>query len=237
MSEEFALPFDADRAGIAYIDDMLNPYPMRLETGISRLKSGALVVAIRTDLHGCKGRMLDWWFKQFDSNQHLSWWHPLDHVEYRGWDQHWQKGKNYVGATVRAVEALGDILPVPAIIKFHKPSELFAPDLYQKALENGHVSTAVYGCIGFGDNVTIDENGDPKDGLMVHVVRDTSYGAVLRSRFIFGQNACSIVQEQPDGIGFGLLMHCYTEFSYLSKLLPSLYWGDKDNHQDVPQLW
>ncbi|CAO3404469.1 DAPG hydrolase family protein [Azospirillum palustre] len=228
---------DAARAGIAYIDDLLNPAPVRLETGISRLESGALVVAVRTDLHGCKGRMLDWWFKQFDTTRHLHWWHPLDHVEHRGWDRHWRKGETYIGATIRAVEALGDIPPVSAVIKFHDPAELFAPDAYRLAMADGQVSAAVYARIGFGDDVALDADGDPLDGQMVHVARDTSYGAVLRSRFILGQTAKAAGHEQPDAIGFGLLQHCYTEFSYLAKLLPSLYWGDRANRGEVPLLW
>lgn len=228
---------DAARAGIAYIDDLLNPAPLRLETGISRLESGALVVAVRTDLHGCKGRMLDWWFKQFDTTRHLHWWHPLDHVEHRGWDRHWRKGENYIGATIRAVEALGDIPPVSAVIKFHDPAELFGADAYRLAAAGGQVSAAVYARIGFGDDVALDADGDPMDGQMVHVARDTSYGAVLRSRFILGQTAKAAGHELPDAIGFGLLQHCYTEFSYLAKLLPSLYWGDRANRGDVPLLW
>jgi len=228
---------DAARAGIAYIDDLLDPAPVRLETGISRLESGALVVAVRTDLHGCKGRMLDWWFKQFDTTRHLHWWHPLDHVEHCGWDRHWRKGENYIGATIRAVEALGDIPPVSAVIKFHDPADLFAPDAYRLALMGGQVSAAVYARIGFGDDVALDADGDPLDGQMVHVARDTSYGAVLRSRFILGQTGKAAGHELPDAIGFGLLQHCYTEFSYLAKLLPSLYWGDRANRGDVPLLW
>ncbi|MBP2310668.1 hydrolase [Azospirillum melinis] len=228
---------DAARAGITHIDDLLNPAPVRLETGISRLESGALVVAVRTDLHGCKGRMLDWWFKQFDTTRHLHWWHPLDHVEHRGWDRHWRKGENYIGATIRAVEALGDIPPVSAVIKFHDPAELFAPEAYRMAVAGGRVSAAVYARIGFGDDVALDADGDPLDGQMVHVARDTSYGAVLRSRFILGQTGKAAGHELPDAIGFGLLQHCYTEFSYLAKLLPSLYWGDRANRGDVPLLW
>ncbi|MFD2232373.1 DAPG hydrolase family protein [Phaeospirillum tilakii] len=222
---------------MAYIDDLLDPAPLRLETGLSRLESGALVVAVRTDLHGCKGRMLDWWFKQFDTDQHLNWWHPLDHVAHHGWDQHWRKGKSYVGATIRAVEALGDIPPVPAIIKFHQPTEIFAEEAYRQAIANQDVSTVVYARIGFGAAVALDANGDPTDGQMVHVVRDTSYGAVLRSRFILGQNAGATGHPLPDAIGFGLLQHCHTEFRYLSKLLPSLYWGDQANRDEVPLLW
>ena len=72
------------------------------------------MVAVRTDLHGCKGRMLDWWFKFFETTQHIKWWHPHDHVEHRGWDSHWRRGESYVGASIHAVESLADIPPVAA---------------------------------------------------------------------------------------------------------------------------
>lgn len=228
---------DCSRAGVAYIDDLLMPKPLMLETGISRLENGALVVSVRTDLHGCKGRMLDWWFSEFDTTKHLNWWHPLDHVEHKGWDQHWKKGKSYVGATIRAVESLGEIPPVGAVIRFHEPTEIFEPEAYSKALKNGNVSSAVYARIGFGDDVVLNAAGDPTDGQMVHVTRDTSYGAVLRSRFILGQDTTVSGHKVPDAIGLGLLEHCYTEFTYLSKFLPSLYWGDAANRNEVPRYW
>jgi len=45
---------------------------------------------------------------------------------------------------------------------------------------------------------------------------------VLRSRFV---------------LGLGLLRHCYTEFSFLSRLLPSLYYGERANGEAVPLPW
>ena len=68
----------------AWLDhhDLLDPAPMHLETGIQRREDGTLLVAVRTDLHGCKGRMLDWWFTFFETTQHIRWWHPVDHVEH-----------------------------------------------------------------------------------------------------------------------------------------------------------
>lgn len=79
------------------------------ETGIQRREDGTLLVAVRTDLHGCKGRMLDWWFTFFETTQHIRWWHPVDHVEHRGWDAAWQRGRSYHGASIHAVESLADI--------------------------------------------------------------------------------------------------------------------------------
>lgn len=51
--------------GVNDINELLRPQPLRLEMGLTRSTDGLLTVAIRTDLHGCKGRMLDWWFTFF----------------------------------------------------------------------------------------------------------------------------------------------------------------------------
>ncbi|MEH0071127.1 hypothetical protein V6L77_13660 [Pannonibacter sp. Pt2-lr] len=93
------------------LDAMLVPAPLRIETGIERLTGDVLRVEVRTELANCNGKMLDWWFKEFDTTQHLLLWHPTDHVEHGGWNSQWQKAKNYVGATIRAVESLGIFLP------------------------------------------------------------------------------------------------------------------------------
>lgn len=74
---------------------LLDPSPMSLETGIKRLDDGSLLVAVRTDLHGCKGRMINWWFTFFETTQHIKWWHPVDHVEHRGWDANWKRGESF----------------------------------------------------------------------------------------------------------------------------------------------
>jgi hypothetical protein len=216
------------------LDAMLAPAPLRIESGIERLSSGVVRVSVRTDLPNCKGRMLDWWFKEFDTNQHLLMWHPVDHVEHRGWDAHWRKGQSYVGATIRAVESLGDIPPVPAVIRFHDPREAFSPGAYDAACDNGGASLAVIARIGFGDDVELDAAGDPLQGAMVHVVRDTPFGAVLRSCFLLGPTHGHVV---PDAVALGLLQHCSSEFGYLSRCLPSLYWADPANRADVPAMW
>ncbi|MEH0076987.1 hypothetical protein V6L76_17715 [Pannonibacter sp. Pt2] len=216
------------------LDAMLVPAPLRIETGIERLTGDVLRVEVRTELANCNGKMLDWWFKEFDTTQHLLLWHPTDHVEHGGWNSQWQKAKNYVGATIRAVESLGDIPPVAAVIRFHDPVEAFSSDAYAAALQSGNVSLAIAARIGFGHDVVLDPDGDPQQGVMVHVLRDTPFGAVLRSCFLLAP-----VDGRPvaDEIGLGLLQHCYSEFGYLSRCLPSLYWADPANREDVPPMW
>ncbi|ABC21484.1 conserved hypothetical protein [Rhodospirillum rubrum ATCC 11170] len=225
-----------DRFGMASqeMDALLVPHPLRIETGIERLSGDVLRVEVRTDLPNCKGRMLDWWFKEFDTTQHLLWWHPTDHVEHRGWSAQWRKGRSYVGATIRAVEALGAIPPVAAVIRFHDPRDAFSPGAYAAACQAGEVSLAIVARIGFGDDVALDAAGDPLQGAMVHVLRDTAFGAVLRSCFLLAPVEGKSVSDE---IGLGLLQHCHCEFGYLSRCLPSLYWADPANRADVPALW
>ncbi|EMF59576.1 DAPG hydrolase family protein [Stenotrophomonas maltophilia] len=223
----------------AWLDhhDLLDPAPMHLETGIQRREDGTLLVAVRTDLHVCKGRMLDWWFTFFETTQHIRWWHPVDHVEHRGWDAAWQRGRSYHGASIHAVESLADIPPVAARLKFHDPRTLLVPERLQAAQDAGDVSAVIAARIGFGDQVRLDANADPCDGQMLHVARDTPFGCVLRSRFVLGLDSTDPHRDAGDAVGLGLLKHCYTEFSFLSRLLPSLYYGERANGEAVPLPW
>ena len=165
--------------GVNDINELLRPQPLRLEMGLTRSTDGLLTVAIRTDLHGCKGRMLDWWFTFFETTQHIRWWHPHDHVEHRGWDHHWKKGERFVGASIEAVEWLAELPPVAARLKFHSAEEVFAPQSLHEARETQALSAAICARIGFGDEVALDEQGAPLDGEMLHLARDTPYGLSL----------------------------------------------------------
>ncbi|MCW3465089.1 DAPG hydrolase family protein [Chitinophaga nivalis] len=219
------------------INALLSRKPLPIETGIQRLSNGMLLVSVRTEMPGCKSRMADWWFKFFETTQHIKWWHPHDHVTHSGWDEHWKKGESYVGATIHATEALGDIPPVAATIKFHDPAELFDPQQLDAAYTNNEAGAVVYARIGFGDHVKIDAKGDPLDGYMVHVFRDTATGCVLRSRFYLGASAKDPIREIPDELGLGLMVHCYSEFTYLSRFIPSLYYAENKTGDKAPLPW
>ena len=77
-------------------DRLLDPTPMALEMGYERLDSGVLDIAVRTDLHGCSGAMLEWWFDSRPGDREYRWWHPLDHIS-----SSWGGGKagKLVGST------------------------------------------------------------------------------------------------------------------------------------------
>lgn len=219
------------------INELLLPAPLRLEMGLERDEKGCLTVAVRTDLHGCKGKMLAWWFTFFETSQHIRWWHPHDHVAHHGWDDKWIKGKNYIGASISAVESLGDIPPVNAQLKFHDANDFFDHSKLTQAYNSGALSAAICATIGFGEHIKIDNNGDPTDGKMVHLTRDTQWGCVLRSRFYLGNSLADPLTELSDEIGFGLLQHCYNEFTYLSRFLPSLYYGEHANGEKGSLPW
>ncbi|MCH7343112.1 hydrolase [Pelomonas sp. CA6] len=216
---------------------LLNPAPMALEMGVQRLENRSLLVAVRTDLHGCKGRMLDWWFTFFETTQHIKWWHPVDHVEHRGWDANWQRGKSYHGASISAVESLAEIPPVSAKLKFHDPRDVFSAQVVEDAFASQQVSAIVAARIGFGDHVKLDANGDPMSGQMLHVTRDTPFGCVLRSRFVLGLDDEHAEHAPSEALGLALMRHCYTEFTFLSRFLPSLYYGEKANGEEIPLPW
>lgn len=222
---------------IARTGDLLDPFPLHLETGITRSADGCLLVAARTELHGCSGRMLDWWFTFFETTQHIKWWHPHDHVAHHGWDRHWRKGENYHGASIEAVESLGDIAPVKAKLKFHDPEDVFDAAQLRHAHDSGALSAAICARIGFGEHVALDAQGDPLDGEMLHLARDTPTGCVLRSRFLLGRNSADPGRDVPDVLGLNLLRHCYSEFTYLSRFLPSLYYGERANGEKAPLPW
>lgn len=204
--------------------------------GLSRSADGLLTVAVRTDLHGCKGRMLDWWFTFFENTQHINWWHPHDHVEHRGWDRHWKKGKATSAPVSKRSSGWRSCRRSRRASSFTPPRTSSAPQPLRQARDAQALSAAVCARIGFGDQVALDDNGDPCDGEMLHLVRDTPYGCVLRSRFLLGKACANAHDELPDDIGFNLMRHCYNEFSYLAQFLPSLYYAE-NGREPAPLLW
>jgi hypothetical protein len=47
----------------------------------------------------------------------------------------------------------------------------------------------------------------------------------------------AIVEAFPDKFGRALLMHCYNEFTFLSKFLPSLYIAENRDSLDIATPW
>ena len=206
---------------------LLQPAPLDLEMGQERFTDGVLHVACRTDLHGCTGEMFEWWFRFRPDTQKYIWWHPIDHVF-----STWIEGREntHVGS-IHVVEEFFTGLPAEKLsIQFREAHEFFEPVAYQQARAGGQVSAAVCARIGLSHEPKRDEEGRVLGGRLLHIGRDTPWGCALRSHFYLGQDlpslgmsAAEIESLFPDAFGRALLQHCYNEFIFLSRFLPSLY--------------
>ena len=116
---------------LSEVGALLDPKPVPLETGYERLPSGALHVAVRTDMHGCSGEMLEWWFRWRCDTQKYVWWHPIDHVS-----SHWQgelSPDTHIGSEHVVSEFFSGLPAADLIVQVREPSEFFDADAYAKA--------------------------------------------------------------------------------------------------------
>lgn len=222
------------------VDRLLDPAPMRLETGYERLGNGVLHVAARTDLHRCSGEMFEWWFRFRPDTQQYRWWHPVDHVS-----SAWAEGVagTHVGSVHLVEEYFTGLPPEKLAIQFRDAREFFDADAYALARRDGRVSAAVCGRIGPGHDPARHE-GRILGGRLLHIGRDTDWGCALRSHFYLGQDLAAagrtpdeIAALFPNEFGQALLMHCYNEFTFLSKFLPSLYIAEMRDTRPVAVPW
>ena len=223
------------------IDRILDPAPLPMETGFERLENGVLHIAVRTDLHGCTGEMFEWWFRFRPMTREYIWWHPVDHVS-----SDWAEGceGTHVGS-IHLVEEFFTGLPAAKLaIQFRDAGEFFSADAYRAARAEERVSVAVCGRIGFGHDAPRGKAGEMLGGRLVHLGRDTPWGCALRSHFYVGQDLpalgrspLEIAEIFPDAFGQALLMHCYNEFTFLSRFLPSLHLAEHRDSRPVAVPW
>jgi hypothetical protein len=214
---------------------MLDPAPMSLEMGVQRLESDVLLVAARTDMARCSGRMFEWWFRFAPDTEQYAWWHPLDHVS-----SEWRETnpRTHVGSTHVVQERLNGSEVHDLLIHFVDENEFFENGAAANARERGDVSGLVCAHIGMGHDAPRDQQGRPVGGRMCHSARDTAEGMVLRSRFWLGEGAPEgVAAGIPEELGVDLMQHAYTEFTYLSRFLPSLYIAENREHVPAPTVW
>ena len=226
---------------LAEVNQLLSQQPLRLETGYERLDDGVLHVACRTDMHGCTGDMFEWWFRFRPNTQQYVWWHPADHIS-----STWAEGSDgtHVGS-IHVVEERFTGMPAEALsIQFRDPSEFFDADAYAHAKRSREVTAAVVGRVGFSHQPERGPQGEVIGGRLLHIGRDTRWGMCLRSHFFLGQDLPSLGMSPaqveracPDKFGSALLQHCYNEFTFLSRFLPSLYLGENRDRLEVPLPW
>jgi hypothetical protein len=213
---------------------------LHLETGYERFADGVLHVACRTDLHNCSGEMFEWWFRSRPNTQQYIWWHPVDHVSSE-WAE-WRAG-THVGS-IHLVEEYFTGLPAEKLaIQFRDSTEVFAADAYSEARETRQVTAAICGRISAGHQPPRDNEGRVIGGRLIHVGRDTPWGCALRSHFYLGQDLPALGVSPPelerlfpDRFGRALLQHCYNEFTYLSRFLPSLFTAENRTNRPITAL-
>ncbi|MBN9239527.1 MAG: hypothetical protein BGO97_07530 [Micrococcales bacterium 70-64] len=222
-------------------DRLLDPAPMPLELGYERLDDGVLHIAVRTDMHGVTGEQFEWWFRSRPDTRQYIWWHPVDHVS-----STWEGGdlSTHVGSIHVVTEEFTGEPATDLRIQFRHPREFFTEAAYDAAVAEGRVSAAVLGRVGFGADAPVDGEGRILGGRLLHVGRDTLWGLALRSHFFIGQDLPAlgmspeqVREEVPDAFAPALLQHCYNEFTFLSRFLPSLFIGDNRDTRMPPLPW
>ena len=191
----------------------------------------------RTQMPDCTGAMFEWWFGWGPGTREYAWWHPADHVSSEWLDL---AGGSGIGSTHVVDERLGGDKVHSLRIRFHDPAEIFGAELWA-ARGRGDISVAVCANIGLGAEPPRDAEGRPLGGRLVHLGRDTPFGLALRSNFWLGWGLDlppeALVTEIPDELGLNLMKHAYSEFFYLSRLLPSLYIAERRAEEPPPLPW
>lgn len=208
-------------------DDALASGYNSFETGVRRLPDGTYHVSALTRMPGVKAEMVSWWFTDFlQTSEHYSWWHPTAHV-WMDWEN--KVPGEIVGASHLVHEYIGGEMQ-KLRIQFVPPEQILGqlPELE----EGTFVLCARAGLLEEPIYVA----------KMCHVVRDTPWGAEMRSNFwmghvarrdgnepvtsaesIFGNMAIVRYILLDEQAATALMTHAIEEMGYLSDFLPALY--------------
>jgi hypothetical protein len=209
---------------------LLDPAPLESETGWAVLDDGVGYVAVRTEMPGVSGEMIDWWF-DWHPRAAIRYriWHPLAHFDNRVEPASAARAKAHWGTVHHPVEDVG-IGTIRARIEFRSPQEM---GLSRDALEDPAVATIVCGYAG-------DDSRHVRHTPMFHVFLRTETGVALRSRFWMGAAIAPYGPLAPVGAALlnraavrrrmlppaapqALARHCAEEYSRLGSLLGELY--------------
>ncbi len=220
---------------------LLDPAPMPMEMGWERLPDGVLHIACRTDMHRCSGEMFEWWFRSRPNTQQYIWWHPVDHVS-----SEWIGGNadGQIGAIHKVEEHFSGLPSKKLLIQLRHPGEFFNASALRDARAMGHVSGMICARGGESWEAPWDPQGGILGSRLLHLCRDTDWGCVLRSHFFLGQDLpaagktpAELSHIIPDTAAPALLQHCYNEFTFLSRFLPSLFIAENRKTQAVKLPW
>jgi len=220
---------------LSEVHRLLDPGYQPIENGWLRLPSGQTFVAVHTLMPGVTSAMIDWWFGWHGAEaQRYKLWHPRAHVGVR-----MQRAladapdlgdrEKYVGNVSYVTEYIGDRVAELAIA-FREPREYFDTARFAEA----RVGTAICARTGFASRPPLDV------GHLIHLIRETSDGCEMRSRFWLGDvQARFLSRENPVNryllrspvvaraavppIARDLVVHCAKEMAHLASFLPALH--------------
>ena len=197
-----------------------------LESGVRRLPDGVYLVRALTRMPAVKADMVRWWFADYmQTTEHYVRWHPTAHL-WMDWEN--KTPGEFIGASHLVHEYIGKDLQ-KLRIQFVEPSQLL-PNY--TAHPGRFVICARVGELERPINIAI----------MCHVVRDTQWGAEMRSTFWLGNVARREGNEQVfsveglvgntalarlflvrERLATDLMIHAIEEMGYLADFLPALY--------------
>lgn len=196
------------------------------ETGVKRHPNGIVEVAALTRMPDVKADMVRWWFADYmQTTEHYKLWHPEAHV-WMDWEN--KTPGEFIGASHLVHEYIGPEL--------HKARIQFVPveEILGRPLRDDE-DLAVCARAGMLE--------EPLNAVrMCHIVRNTDFGAEMRSRFWVGHVAKRNGNEEVRSIegllgnsmiarrllvsredGVHLMQHAIEEMSTLADFLPALY--------------
>lgn len=205
-----------------------------LENGFTRLDSGQIFVAALTRMPGVTAEMIDWWFGWHPmETQRYKLWHPRAHQAIRagkmiGDDPDIADRGKYLNNPNYITEYVGSE-SMDIVITFAEASDFLDVGRFAEA----RVGTAICGTVGY-------QNKPVNFGLLIHLIRETSEGCEMRSRFWLGDISITWLPERgllnriagsktvakhalPLTTGRDMTVHCAMEMNHLASFLPNLY--------------
>ena len=153
---------------------------------------------------------------------------PVDHVS-----SDWAEGSadTHVGSIHLVKEYFTGMPAVDLAIQFRDAAEFFGAEAYRAARDSGAISPSA-AASAWARRRNASPTGEVLGGRLLHIGRDTKWGWRCAATYM-GQDLVAdgwtpdqLQAEFSDDFGRALLMHCYNEFTFLSRFLPGIYAGD-----------
>ena len=221
-------PFAPYRDTTGVLDDGYSGF----ETGVDRQANGVYIVRALTRMPDVKAEMVRWWFSDYlQTTAHYKLWHPTAHL-WMDWEN--KKPGEIIGAAHLVHETLG---ADPAIHKLR--IQFVEPTDFLSDWRDGPGKIAI--CARAG---ALEEPMNVS--TMCHIVRDTAFGAEMRSVFWMGHvskraqvSGSNKTVWSPEGMiantwlvrhilineemAMNLMTHAIEEMGTLADLLPDLH--------------